>query len=320
MKNLSLTETAEFLRCHDNYLLLSHRRPDGDTVGSCAALCLALRKLGKQAFLYENPQFTPKFAPYFTGLTADTVPEHATVLSVDVAAEGLFPFGMEQAQVALAIDHHGTNTGFAEFVCVDASAAACGEIIWALLPLLDVQPDQKIAEAVYAAVSTDTGCFRYSNTTANTLSVAAACKACGADTYSINCVMFEIKRKARLQLEAYLIDTMEFYAGGSVSINAMPTEVLNKLGITEDDITDISGFGRNVEGVEIAVMLREVEDGVGKVSVRTSPRYDAAKICARFGGGGHAAAAGGSVPGGIAAAKAAALASVAQELPITELY
>lgn len=316
MKNISLTETAEYLRTNDNYLILSHRRPDGDTVGSSAALCLALRKLGKQAFLYKNPQFTPKFAPYFTGLTADTVPENATVLSVDVAAEGLFPFGAEQAKVALAIDHHGTNSGFAELACVDASAAACGEVIWALLPLLGVQPDQKIAEAVYVAVSTDTGCFRYSNTSASTLSVAAACKACGADTYSINRVMFEIKRKARLQLEAYLIDTMEFYADGKVSVNAMPTEILNKLGITEDDINDISGFGRNVEGVEIAVMLREVEDGVGKVSVRTSPAYDAAKICARFGGGGHAAAAGGSIPGGIAAAKKTVLASISQEIKL----
>lgn len=314
MKKLSLRETAEFLLSHDNYLLLTHRRPDGDTVGSNAALCRALRKLGKQAALYANPQFTPKFAPYYEGLTADAVPENATVISVDVAAEGLFPFGMEDAKPVLAIDHHGTNSGFADFGYVDPSAAACGEIIWALLPLLGVAPDREIAEAVYVAVSTDTGCFRYSNVTANTLSVAAACKACGADIFSINRVMFEIKRRARLQLEAYLVDTMEFYADGKVSVNAMPKEVLNKLGITEDDIDDISGFGRNVEGVEIAVMLREVENGIGKVSVRTSPNFDAAKICARFGGGGHAAAAGGSVPGGIEAAKKAVLASISQDI------
>lgn len=316
MKKISLIETAEFLLSHDNFLILSHRRPDGDTVGSCAALCRALRKVGKRASLYANPQFTPKFAPYLDGLTADTVPEDATVISADVAAEGLFPFGMEDAKPVLAIDHHGTNSGFADLLCVDASAAACGEIIWALLPLLGAEPDRDIAEAIYVAVSTDTGCFRYSNTTANTLSVAAACKACGADIFSINRVMFEIKRKPRLQLEAYLIDTMEFFASGKVSVSAMPNAVLDKLGITEDDIDDISGFGRNIEGVEIAVMLREVENGVGKVSVRTSPSYDAAKICARFGGGGHAAAAGGSVEGGIEAAKNAVLASIAEDIEL----
>lgn len=316
MKKISLTETAAFLLSHDNYLILSHRRPDGDTVGSCAALCRALRQIGKQAYLYANPQFTPKFAPCYDGLTAAAVPENATLVSVDVAAETLFPFGMEQAKVALAIDHHGTNTGFADLLCVDAQAAACGELIWALLPLLGAEPTKDIAEAVYTAVSTDTGCFRYSNVTADTLTVAAQCKANGADIYSLNRVLFEIKRKARLQLEAYLVDTMEFYARGKVSVNAMPNEVLNRLGITEDDIDDISGFGRNVEGVEIAVMLREVENGSGKVSVRTSPAYDAAKICGRFGGGGHAAAAGGSVEGGIEAAKKVVLASIATEIEL----
>ena len=316
MKKLSLNEAAEFLCSHDNYLILTHRRPDGDTVGSSVALCRALRQLGKRADIYANPQFTPKYAPYLDGLTAQEPSKAATVISVDVAAPGLFPFGMEDAKPVLAIDHHGTNSGFADMTCVDPDAAACGELIWALLPLLDAEPDRKIAEAIYVAVSTDTGCFRYSNVTANTLSVAAACKACGADIYSINRVLFEIKRRARLQLEAYLVDTMEFYANGKVSVNQMPPELLNRLGITEDDIDDISGFGRNVEGVEIAVMLREVENGIGKVSVRTSPAYDAAKICSRFGGGGHAAAAGGSVEGGIEAAKKAVLASIAADIEL----
>lgn len=316
MKKLNLSEAAEFLLANDNYLILSHRRPDGDTVGSCAALCRALRQIGKQAAIYANPQFTPKFAPYLDGLTTETVPEQAVVISADIAAETLFPFGMEDAKVYLAIDHHGTNSGFAEFTCVDAQAAACGELIWELLQLIGATPTKEIAEAVYVAVSTDTGCFRYSNTSANTLSVAADCKACGADTFSINRVMFEIKRRPRLKLEAYLVDTMEFYADGKVAINAMPKAYLNEIGITEDDIDDISGFGRNVEGVEIAVMLREVENGIGKVSVRTSPGFDAAKICSRFGGGGHAAAAGGSVEGGIEAAKKAVLASLAEEITL----
>lgn len=316
MKQLSLNEAAAYLLKHDNYIMLSHRRPDGDTIGSCAALCHALRQIGKRAAMYANPQFTQKFAPYLDGLVAQQVPQGAVVVAVDVAAETLFPFGMEQAKVALAIDHHGTNSGFAESTFVDASAAACGELIWAMLPMLGAEPNKKIAEAAYLAVSTDTGCFRYNNTTANTLQVASACKACGADTYSINRVMFEIKRKPRLQLEAYLVQTMEFYADGAVSINAMPTEYLQALGITEDDIDDISGFGRNVEGVEIAVMLREVEDGFGKISVRTGPNYDAARICSRFGGGGHTAAAGGSVEGGIEGAKKAVLAALAQEISL----
>jgi hypothetical protein len=147
-KTLTLNETAAFLKTHDGYLILTHRRPDGDTVGSAAALCRALRAMGKRAWIYPNPQLTPKFAPYHAGLTGNPA-EADTVISVDVAAEKLFPFGMETAKVALAIDHHGTNSGFAACTCVNEKMAACGEILVALLPLLGVEMDRQIADALY---------------------------------------------------------------------------------------------------------------------------------------------------------------------------
>ncbi len=327
---ISLSEAAAFLLQNDNYLILTHRRPDGDTIGSAAALCRGLRAIGKTAWICENPQFTPKFAPFLEQLVgaSNARPQGPsstqasdgramlapTILSVDVASRSLFPFGMEQAEVALAIDHHGSNDGFAARTHVEADKAACGEIIWALLGLLDVQPDKQIAEAIYVAVSTDTGCFRYANVTANTLRVAADCLACGAESYPINRVMFETKRWPRLQLERYLVEHMEFFHGGLVAVSAIPNAVLDELGLTEDDIDDISGFGRLVEGVEIAVMLREVEGGAGKISVRTGPGYDAAAICRRLGGGGHKGAAGATVAGGIEAAKAEILTAIEEEM------
>ena len=371
---ISLPEAADFLRSRDNFLILSHRRPDGDTVGSCAALCRALRAIGKTAWVYENPQFTPKFAPYLKGLVGwpeaagsvgrpdprpphsetgsvgrpDPRPPHSEpggdgsresgrpaeefgvdgsresgrpagglcLVSCDVASRGLFPFGMEDAEVELAIDHHGTNEGFAPRTCVDTSRAACGEIILELLPLLGVAPDKPMAEVLYVAISTDTGCFRYSNVTDNTFRCAAACVAAGAEIYPINRTFFEIKRRARLRLEAHLTEHMEFFAGGRVAVSAIPQALIEDLGLTEDDIDDISGFGRSVEGVEVAVMLREVEGGMGKASVRTSPAFDAAGICRRLGGGGHPAAAGASLPGGIPAIREAVLKSIAQELEL----
>jgi len=297
-KTLTLNETAAFLKTHDGYLILTHRRPDGDTVGSAAALCRALRAMGKRAWIYPNPQLTPKFAPYHAGLTGNPA-EADTVISVDVAAEKLFPFGMETAKVALAIDHHGTNSGFAACTCVNEKMAACGEILVALLPLLGVEMDRQIADALYAAISTDTGCFRYSNVTANTFRCAAACADAGADVFGINRVFFEIRRMARLRLEAYLTGHIEFFAGGKVAIAAIPNALMDELGLTEDDVDDTSCFGRSIEGVQIAAMLREVEGGLGKLSLRTGPEYNAAEICARLGGGGHPAAAGASVPGGI---------------------
>ena len=333
---LSLQEVADYLKSRDNYLLLSHRRPDGDTVGSCAALCLALRALGKQAWIYPNPQFTPKFAPYLETLVGrpdprppqneaanredgdrgSGCPAPVCILSCDVASRGLFPFGMEEAEVELAIDHHGTNDGFAARTHADETKAACGELLVDLLPLLGVEMTAKMAEALYVAISTDTGCFRYVNTTANTFRAAAACVAAGANIYPINRVFFDTKRLARLRLEAHLTEHMEFFAGGRVAVSAMPQSLISRLGLTEDDIDDISGFGRTIEGVQIAVMLREVEGGMGKVSVRTDPDYNAARICARLGGGGHPGAAGASLPGGIPAIREAVLQSISQELPL----
>ena len=369
---VTLAEAADFLKTHDDYLILSHRRPDGDTVGSCAALCRALRAIGKSAWICPNPQFTPKHAPFLEGLLLqsqetgngeqgngdegadlstspsaslkmtggdEAVAAHnkcattpaeepgntfnvqrstfnRTIISCDVASRKMILFGMEDAEVALAIDHHGTNDGYAALTHTDETNAACGEIIAELLPLLGAEMTREIADALYVAISTDTGCFRYSNVTAHTFRCAAACAAAGADLYAINRVFFEVKRRPRLLLEAYLAENTEYFADGKVCVSEIPISLIEKLGLTEDDIDSISSFGRSIEGVEIAVTIREVEDGQGKVSVRTGPGFSAAAICARIGGGGHPAAAGANVPGGIPAARKAVLVSIGEELAL----
>ena len=313
MKALTLNEVAQWLLKEDRYLILTHRRPDGDTIGSAVALCRGLRSLGKEAWILDNPQFTPKYAPFLEGLIVGEVPAESRILSVDIASEGLLPFNaVELADaVELLIDHHGSNSGFAQTGYVDSTAAACGEIILELLSCMEVEPDPSIGEALYVAISTDTGCFRYSNTTANTLMSAATCKNWGADTFTINRVFFMTKRPARLKLEAYLTNTTEFYSSGKVAVSVIPNSVRGELDLTQDDIDDISGFGREIEGVEVAVMIRQETEG-GKISVRTSPRCDASAICGKLGGGGHKAAAGATVPGGIEEAKAAVLRVLAE--------
>lgn len=310
MKQLTLNETAAFLLQNDNFVLLTHRRPDGDTIGCASALCGGLRAIGKRAFVLENPQFTEKFRPYLDGLTCEKIPGSACIVSVDVATEELLPDAARDCAVELLIDHHGSNTGFAIQGYVEPDTAACGEIILRIMQAMKVPINSRIAEAVYVAISTDTGCFRYSNVTAETLRAAAVCKDCGADTFSVNRVMFLTKRLARLRLEAHLTETTEFYANRQVAVSVILQSLREELGLTEDDIDDISGFGREIAGVEIAVMLRE-EGTRGKVSVRSAPQYDASKICALLGGGGHRAAAGATIDGGIEAAKQAVLDAIA---------
>ena len=313
MKQLTVNETAAFLRENDRYVILTHRRPDGDTIGCAAALCGGLRALGKDAAILENPQFTEKFRRYLLGLTRPDVPENACIVAVDTASANILSYTAVQyaAQVQLLIDHHGRNTAYAAQGLVEPQTAACGEIVLRVLQAMDAPITKKIAEALYLAISTDTGCFRYSNTTVQTLRAAAFCKEAGADTFSINRVMFLTKRLARLKLEAYLTETTEFYAGGIVALSIIPEDICISLGLTEDDIDDISGFGREIEGVEIGVMIRQSPEG-GKISLRTSPAYNAAEYCASLGGGGHAAAAGATVSGDIAEAKKAILQVLAE--------
>lgn len=318
---LTRLETAAYLASHDNYLILTHRRPDGDTIGSAAALCLGLRQLGKAAWLLQNGQITPRLAPFAAGLTRPDVPQGAEIIAADIASTGLLSFEAEALslgeRISLSIDHHGSND-LAAPKLVESDMAACGEIILELLELLGVRLTEQIAQALYLAVSTDTGCFKYSNTSAHTHEAAAKLIAAGADVYSINKAFFDTKSFARLQLEARLTESVELYAGGLVGICVMPESLLRELSISEDDVDSISGFARSIEGVEIGVMIREVENGGGKISLRTSERFDACALCRELGGGGHAAAAGATVPGGIEKARQAIIAVLSQRGIIRE--
>ncbi len=307
---MTIPETAAWLRDHDNYTILTHRRPDGDTVGCAVALCLGLKQLGKQAEIYENVQFTEMYQPRLAGLTAKTVSE--TVVAVDLASPGLFPMGFD-GPVDLCIDHHGSNEFYAGHTYVEGDRATCGEVIFDILLAMGVQIDVPIAEALYIAVSTDTGCFRYSNTTAGTHRTVAALMECGADVYSINRMVFETKTKARYQLESYLTAGMKLYADGKIGICALPEAERIRMNATEDDCADISNFPRNMEGVVIGVMLRELPNDHCKISLRADDRlYNASDICQVFGGGGHSAAAGATVSGSLEDGRREILRAIAQ--------
>ena len=295
----TVEEAARWLLARDHYLILTHRRPDGDAVGCAIALCLGLRSIGKDAWIWKNPQFTPRYAPRLAGLTRQDVPQDAVLVAVDMASEGLLPFGGEQfaGKTRLCLDHHPSNTGYAAETLVQPECGGCGELIWDLLLALQAEITPAMAEAVYIAISTDTGCFRFGNTTARTFRTAAQAVEHGADIAPINRTLFEIKTRGRLQLEARIMEHMEFYADGRVAICCLPQTWVEELQVTEDDLDSISGFPRTIEGVEIGVMIRNSEPGKAKLSVRTAPGYDASAYCARLGGGGHAAAAGCAVPG-----------------------
>ena len=313
---LTVSETAALLRTFDNVLILTHIRPDGDTVGCAAALCAGLRALGKTAYLLPNAGLTDTTAPYCLPYTAPAgfVPEK--VVSTDIATVGLFPENAKSyaQRVDLAIDHHPSFEHFGASNIVRPEAAACGELMYDILSTLGpITPE--IALPLYVAVSTDTGCFAYNNTTAQTHAVAAALMRTGIDYKTVNKVFFRTKTRKRLALEADMLSNMEFYDQGRVVFLYVPMSLMERLDATESDAEDLSALGGQIEGTDCAVTFRELRPNVWKLSVRTGSRINATNVCRLLGGGGHAAAAGCTVESPLAEVKHSILRSIAENAP-----
>ena len=312
MATMTRFEVAKWLDKQDNYVILTHRRPDGDTIGSAAALCLGLRQLGKTAHVLVNAEVTPKYAHLLEGLTKVEAWAGDTIVSVDVASFNMLPECYQKYSIALRIDHHGGAQSFTENELVDPEASACGDIIYDILMSLYLDLDAPIANALYTAVSTDTGCFRYANTNSHAFAVAAACAWASPDIFKINQVLFETTTLARLKVQSYLVENAQFLQDGKVAICPLPRKVEQELGATEDDLENISGFPRSIEGVKLAVTLREDPTGRVKISARAVPGCDASALCAQFGGGGHKGAAGASMDLPLEEAVAAVIAALPQ--------
>ena len=294
MKTLTRNETADFLLNNDSFAILTHRRPDGDTIGSSAALCRILRKMGKTAHIICNAEVSDRFAWLHEGLTKEEAAENDTIITVDVASPQMLPRDFEQylGRIALRIDHHASATSFTENELVDSKAGACAEIIFDLMEHLWVSMDSDIANAIYTGTSTDTGCFRFANTTSHTFITAAACAAAGASVYQLNQELFETNTLGRLKIQAWIVENMKVFSEGRLAVVAIPKAVEESIGVTEDDMDNISSFPRSISGVCMAATLRETKDGDVKLSVRAIPGFDATVVTGAFGGGGHKGAAG----------------------------
>ncbi len=310
---MTIQETAALLRQMDRVLILTHRRPDGDTIGCAAGLCAALRQLGRTAYILRNPDITAANAVYAAPYWEPEGFAPAHVVSVDIAARSLF-FPAAEAyfdRIDLAIDHHPSFEGFGVACCVDASRAACGEIVYEICRELgEVTPE--VALPLYAAVATDTGCFVYANTTAHTHAVAAELLGTGIDYFAVNKRHFRTKSRKRIALEADILGRMEFFHEGRGVFLTVPMSLMERIGACEDDAEDLSTLAGMVEGVDCGALLRELKPGEWKLSLRTGAngRVNATEACRLLGGGGHAMAAGATLQGDLPQVKAAILAAV----------
>ena len=288
---MTVNECAEALKSHDDFLILTHTRPDGDTLGSAAALCSALRRRGKRAVLYPNGDVTPHVLWMVEPLIGEAGAA-PYVVSVDVAADRMFPAGFPQKEIDLCIDHHPGEHGFAALELLNCEKASCGEIVMEVIEALGGGITPEEASLLYVAVSTDCGCFVYGNTTAETHRAAARLIELGADYRRLNREFFRSMSFSRLKLEGMVFSTLRSYRGNQLNVAVVTLDMMEVCGATEDDCDDLANLAGKVRGNRVAITVRELSPGKSKASVRTDGSVDAAALCARFGGGGHKMAAG----------------------------
>lgn len=290
---IEINEAVEFLKSHDDYLILMHVSPDGDTLGCGYALCGALQRMGKRAKAV-CPDPIPHRFDYMREAFAEQEFEHRTIVTVDVADSRLLGDMKETGDKAeLCIDHHVSNTEYAERLLLREHYAAAAELMYDVILALGVEIDRTIANCLYTGIATDTGCFKFSNTKPQTHIYAARLMECGAEIAPINYAMFELKTQGRIKLEQEVLKNMKYYADGHIAVISVMLDTLAEIeDIDSDDVGAMAAIPRQIEGVDIGISIKEKKPGFFKASLRSSERVDVSRVAQSFGGGGHARAAG----------------------------
>lgn len=304
LSNISFEAVCERLLGASSVLILTHRSPDGDTLGSGFALRELLRGLGKSAEVI-NPDGAPKYLDFiFSGslLNREELSESFTpdlVVAVDVASAKLL--GELEAEFAskcdLAIDHHALGTPFARETYV-GDTGSCGEIIADIFEYFKSKGKslmtRSAAMALYTAISSDTGSFKYDSVTAETHMRVARLMEAGINHAEISRRIFDSKPMSQMIATRLALDTLKLYHSGKIAVVHFTDAMLTDNGLTREDTENIIDLARTVEGVEVGISVKQASDDqtLFKVSMRSSRVADVAKLCALFGGGGHVRAGG----------------------------
>ncbi len=284
--------------------IFPHVSADGDAIGSSLALALALRNAGKKAVVYIDENI-PAVYRFLSGneLTCFYDPQDEVMdLNIaldtgDVGRLGTRGEAFFKAPCTINIDHHVTNTKFALYNYVDASSASTGEIVYTLLKKLKYPIDRDMAACLYTAISTDTGGFKYSNTTAETHKIAAELLATGIDIGELSQRIFDNTTYSKLKLTQKAIEKLELSEDGRLAVVVISQSDLHSTGANDEDCDGIVNIGRSIEGVEVSLLVKEKNADEIRINLRSKTYVDVSEIAAAFGGGGHKRAAGCTVKG-----------------------
>jgi len=295
-----MNELAAFLHAHDDYVVLGHVNPDGDASGSCIALALALRQLGKRAFVYlpgglaKMYQVFPTSMEILPGRDMPFAPE--TAFSVDVSDPGRLGDGgaiFDACAHRAMLDHHSTNPGFGDVQFVDGDAAACGELAVELIKALGVEMTVEMATWLYIAICTDCGQFGFSSTRPETMEAAAACLRAGANPDAITRELYRTRSEGRTRLLGTVLSRMEMNGDKTMCWSSLTEDMFHQAGALREDNEGAVNYLLEIRGVEFACLAEERGENQTKFSLRSKGALDVAKeVALPLGGGGHARAAG----------------------------
>jgi phosphoesterase RecJ-like protein len=318
---MELDRIVSRLKESDKIVILPHISADGDAVGSCLALAMALRKLGKKpkVLLEEDIPYVYAFLPgrelaevYFSGNAAF---ETAVALDTgDLGRLGARRSVFEAAAVTINIDHHNTNTEFGFYNYVSSGSSAVGEIVHRMIKMLGLEADADIATCLYVAIATDTGGFRYSNTTPLTHRIASELLDAGVKVAEVSQRIFDTSSYEKVKLTGAAIGRLELFENGKIAMTALDNELIKSTGAREEDCDGIINVARNIRGVEVAAMLRQWDNGEIKVNLRSASYVDVSAIAGLYKGGGHKKAAGYITGGSLEDAKAKLLKDIKEAL------
>ncbi|PIU42160.1 MAG: hypothetical protein COS99_01725 [Candidatus Omnitrophica bacterium CG07_land_8_20_14_0_80_42_15] len=318
---MSIKKAADVLKIYSTFFITTHINPEGDSLGSQLALCQLLEKMGKKAIMINDHkvpgayQFLPKSDSIRTRIDKNIDYDVAVV----VDAPNLDRIGrarevLHDGKLILNIDHHISNTNFGKINWIDAKACSCGEMIFELYKHMDCEIDKDIATNLYVAILTDTGSFKYSNTTSRTHKIASELIEYGLDINKIQENIYERKNLGEIKLLGLALSGIQTDATGKIAYVAVTNNMAEECGVDLKGTEEFVNFPRAVDGTEVALFFREEKDDKIHVSFRSKSSVDVNKIASAFGGGGHIKAAGCLTKGTIDEVKERVLAETAREI------
>ena len=299
---MTLDEILEEIKSADKIVILTHETPDGDAIGSCLGLKLALEKIGKHSdIIMTNYARTFEFLPRVSEIeTESDIKDYDLAISLDCANFKRLDNReyFENAKKTIVIDHHGSNNMYGDINYVNPVAPACSEILLAILSYYEIEVDVEIGTCLMTGIITDTGGLQYPATTADTFEYAAELLRKGVDIADICKRTLQTKTKANFELQKRVMDRMEILENGKVAFSYIDQKDMDEVNAEEGDHEGLVNIGRNIEGIEISIFIRQKDNEKAyKVSLRSGSYVNVSDVCLMFGGGGHPRAAGALIQG-----------------------